>query len=397
MSKNIQRVDVRSKLPLRRDPYWHKLTEGRYVGFRRMTAGTTGTWLARVYTDTGYKYETLGDFATLPDGERYDAAKKAAELWFSHLDMGGSIEKATVKQACETYIAKLKTERGDRPARETEGYFKRLVYGDAKREIPTDPIAKVLLSKLSKAHMADWRARVLEHNSDRSSFNRNITPLRAALNLAHEQGKVATDQAWLTALRPFSDKEMESQAPRRRELYLDRDERRELVEKASDEARPLFKALALLPMRPGEVAALRVEHLNTRDKSLKVPVSKTKVRVIPLPSDALAHFEACKKGKLPGAWLVARADGSQWKKEAWRDEVKAARKKAKLPRATVAYTLRHSVITDLVKGDADRGMPPLDIFTVAKLAGTSVRMIEKHYGHLQQEHARKALEQLALA
>src|SRR5690606_14249632 len=116
----------------------------------------------------------------------------------------------------------------------------------------------------------------------------------------------------------------------------------------------------------------------------------TGARILPLSRDAVAHLKECAKGKLPGAWLIARADGSQWKKEAWRDEVKAAARKARLPKATVAYTLRHSVITDLVTGG-------LDLFTVAKLAGTSVVMIEKHYGHLQREHARSALEKLALA
>jgi hypothetical protein len=56
---------------------------------------------------------------------------------------------------------------------------------------------------------------------------------------------------------------------------------------------------------------------------------------------------------------------AQWKKEAWRDEVKAAAR--------------------------------LDLFTIAKLAGTSVSMIERHYGHLQRKHARSALEKLAVA
>ena len=41
--------------------------------------------------------------------------------------------------------------------------------------------------------------------------------------------------------------------------------------------------------------------------------------------------------------------------------------------------------------------PGLDLFTVAKISGTSVLMIEKHYGHLNSEHARRALEKLALA
>jgi site-specific recombinase XerD len=381
MGKRIDRVDARKNLTLRRDPYWQRLSQGRYVGFRKMTKGSEGTWLARAYSDAGYAYETLGDFATLPDNDRFDAAKKAAEAWFQHLDLGGSTQPHTVKAACESYLEKLKVERSEQAMKDTEGYFRRLVY--------SDPIAKILLSKLSKTHMAGWRERVLKHNDDRSSFNRNITPLRAALNLAHEQGKVGTDQAWLTALRPFSEQELESQCERRRTGTLDREERRALVEGASDEARPLFKALAILPMRPGEVAALRVESLKAKERVLDI-AGKTGRRTIPLSQEALAHFKECAKGKLPSAWLVSRADGSQWKKEAWRDEVKAAARKAKLPKATVAYTLRHSLITDLVVGG-------LDIFTVAKLAGTSVKMIEKHYGHLQREHARSALEKLALA
>ena len=381
MSKRIDRVDIRSKLPMRRDPYWHRLSQGRYVGFRYMTKGSAGTWLARAYGDAGYAYETLGDFATLPENERFDAAKKAAEKWFEHLDLGGSTQPHSVKAGCEAYLEKLKVEKSEQAMKDAEGYFRRIVYGD--------PIAKVLLSKLSKTHMAGWRERALKHNSDRSSFNRNITPLRAALNLAHEQGRVGTDQAWLTALRPFTEHELEAQCERRRTGTLDRNERRQLVENSSDEARPFFKALALLPMRPGEIAALHVAHLNVRDRSLEIPAGKAKARVIPLPTEVFAHFKECAKGKLPSAWLISRADGSQWKKEAWRDEIKEAAKKAKLPKATVAYTIRHSIITDLVVGQ-------LDIFTVAKLAGTSVKMIEKHYGHLQREHARSALEKLAL-
>jgi integrase len=264
------------------------------------------------------------------------------------------------------------------------------VYGDSKREIPADPIARVKLSKLSKAQMSAYRARVLEYNSDRSSFNRNVTNLRAALNLALADGKLATDLAFRNALRPFSDEEMEAQCERRRTLVLNAKNRRKLIEGASGEARAFFEALAILPMRPGEIAALRVEHFDAREGTLHIPPGKTKARNVPLSKDAISLFKQCAKNKLPSAWLISRADGSQWKKEAWRDEAKAAAKKAKLPRATVAYTLRHSLITELVIGGSD-------LFTIAKLAGTSVRMIEKHYGHLQSEHARKVLETLALA
>lgn len=372
----LDRVEARARLKVRRDPYWQRLSEGRYVGFRRLTAATPGTWLARFYDGERYHHKPMSDFATLDPKARYDAAKGAAEEWFRHLDMGGSTKRQTVKAACEARVENRRIERSEAAAADVKGRFKRLVYDD--------PIARIELAKLTPRHLAEWKGRVLANGGTRGSYNRNATALRAALNLAYRRRDVASDHAWREELRPLEN------AARRRTLYLDGGKRRKLIENASAEARPFFVALNLLPMRPGELAALRVEHLAASQRALEIPIGKTEPRLIPLASDALAHFKACAKRKLPSAWLIARTDGSQWKKEAWRDEIKAATRKAKLPRATVAYTLRHSVITDLVTGG-------LDLFTVAKISGTSVLMIEKHYGHLQREHARSALEKLALA
>jgi len=67
----------------------------------------------------------------------------------------------------------------------------------------------------------------------------------------------------------------------------------------------------------------------------------------------------------------------------------AAVKAADLPPTTTAYSLQHSVITDLVHEG-------LDLLTVAQIFGTSVVMIERHYGHLRGEVAATALARLAL-
>ena len=375
--KRLDRVDTRASLAIRRDPYWQRLSQGRYLGFRRMTAGNPGTWLARFYDDEKYRYEPLGDFTLLAEKDRYDAAKGAAEAWFKHLDLGGSTEGITVKQACAAYAANLRQEKSEAAARDAEGSFRRLV--------ENDPIAGIELKKLKPQHMTDWRSRVFPRGS-RSYFNRNLTPLRAALNLAHDRGKVASDFAWSKALRPLKLGDKQG----RRRLYLDRKERHALIVKASDEFRPLLLSWMLLPLRPGDVAKCRVEHFDAKHGVLHVPFGKTECRDVPLSQSAITHFKACAKGKLPGAWLVSRADGSQWKKEAWRDSIKEAAKAAKLPKATVAYTLRHSTITDLVSS------PGSDVFTVAKLSGTSIAMVERHYGHLRSEQAKIALETLAL-
>ncbi|MGH8744655.1 MAG: tyrosine-type recombinase/integrase, partial [Burkholderiales bacterium] len=95
MTVHIDRVETRVNLKPRRDPYWYRLTQGRYIGFRKMVRGATGTWLARTYDSEQYQYKPLGDFAVRPEKERFDAAKRAAEKWFGHLDAGGSTEHMT--------------------------------------------------------------------------------------------------------------------------------------------------------------------------------------------------------------------------------------------------------------------------------------------------------------
>jgi site-specific recombinase XerD len=377
----LDRVDSRGRLKVRRDPYWQRLSQGRHVGFRRMTAGSEGTWLARFYDpEKGYEYQTLGDFATLEEKQRFDAARAAAEAWFQHLDRGGVVDVSTVKGACAAYVEKLRLKISEATADDAKGRFARLV--------DDDPIGRVKVNKLVKRHLEEWTKRVLERKDkkgkqmSRASFNRNITALRAALNLAHEDGEVASDLAWKKALRRLD------KADKRRELYLDRAARRKLISKASKEVRAFLTALTMAPMRPGELASLRVENLDASQRVLRVS-GKTGERKIPLGNDAFVHFKTCVKNKLPSAWLVSRGDGSCWDRFAWRDQIREAVKAAKLPAATCAYTLRHSAITDLVMGG-------LDLFTVAKIAGTSIVMIEKHYGHLQQERARSALDGLAL-
>jgi site-specific recombinase XerD len=87
--------------------------------------------------------------------------------------------------------------------------------------------------------------------------------------------------------------------------------------------------------------------------------------------------------------LFCREDGKTWNKDSWKGPIKEAAAAAELSPAVTAYTIRHSVITDLVTGG-------LDLLTVAQLSGTSVAMIERHYGHLRADHAAAALARLTL-
>jgi integrase len=392
MATKIDTVEARLKLKPRRAPYWQRLSTGCHVGFRKMTSASTGTWLAQVY-DGGTQKQTrssLGSFDALPAGLRYDAAKEAAEGLAKHLNQGGAVEEVNVKQACETYVKFLRAEGKEDTADDAAGRFKRWV--------DDNKIGTVTVRRLAAHHLREWRKALIaalvvinphakaKRTRKRSpaTVNRDMTALRAALNHARENGAVTTDAAWHTALKPIEA------ADGKRTTFLDRAQRRALIDKAPADVATFLRGLSLVPLRPGALAALTAASFDKRLRVLTIGKDKAgNDRNIKLPEDTAALFAELSKDKLPAAPLFARADGKAWDKDAWKKPVKAAAAAADLPPSVTAYTLRHSVITELIVGG-------LDTLTVARLSGTSLAMIEKHYGHLRAEHAAAALATLAL-
>lgn len=385
----ITTVRARDALKPRAEPYWHKLSTGAYVGYRKMSADSDGTWIA-YWRDaaTGKKHKrSLGAFGELPPAQRFAAAAAAAAEWFTHLGKGGATEASTVRDACERYVRHLRERGNDKSADDAGQRFKNYVLDDPR-------LAALPVAKLTPAIVDQWRSRLRtrptrsggnrgEPRTD-STLNRDITPFRAALNLALDDGLVTTDFAWRVKLRPIVA------ADRKRELYLDREQRRLLIQHAQPDMAQFLTALALLPLRPGALAALTVGDLDKRLGVLGVRDDKAGAgRRIKLPPQTLKFFAEAASKKLPAAPLLTRADGKAWNKDAWKGPMRAAAGAAELPAGTTAYTLRHSVITDLVHAG-------VDLLTVAQLAGTSIRMIEAHYGHMRGTVAADALARLAL-
>lgn len=380
---NLSKVEEREKLKAQKEPHWHDLSTGHDIGYRPSLKDKPGNWICRYYDPDTRKrsYKSLGDYGTLQAKERFNAAKRDAEEWFKHLSHGGSTEDPTVKEACEKYAGE---------DAEVKRRFAQYVY--------FDPIASIKLQRLREHHVKEWRSRLenmpamVSRNKkgpkktrrrSASTVNRDMVPFRAALNAALRRGEVSTAIAWRVALEP-------AEANGRRQLYLDKGQRRALLRKLPADAAPFFRALCLLPIRPGALAALTVRDFEARTGSLVIDRDKAgQGRGLKLPEGHVAMFKELAKGKLPLAPLLAREDGKAWDKDSWKIPIKEAALAAGLPDETTAYTLRHSTITDLVTEG-------LDLLTVAKVAGTSVRMIERHYGHLRAEHAAKALAGLAL-
>ncbi len=389
----IDTVDARSKLKARHSPYYVRLESGCYLGYRKTVSTGTGSWVTR-YLDPETKRQgvkSLGAFDELPASQRFDAARKAAEVWFGHLGRGGQSAPTTVKAACLAYVTHVRAHRGDTPANDLAARYERWVYAN--------PAFSALdLARLTKSHIGQWRIGLantpvkVNYDKDKpvtrqrspASLNRDMTALRAALNHALDNGSVTSDQAWRVGLRPVKN------ADGRRDLYLDLEQRRELLKHAPADLALLIRGMATLPLRPGAVAGLLVGWLDARLGVLIIGKDKTgKDRRVKLPPATATFLAGQAEGKPADAHVLVQADGKPWKKDAWKGPIKDAARAAGLPTSTTAYTLRHSVITDLVVA----GVP---LLTIAQIAGTSVRMIELHYGHLRPDSATDALGTLTL-
>lgn len=405
--KSILTVSDRSALTPRREPYWEQLTRGQHLGYRKSSKQTPGTWIARYTTPSSYKVIThpLGDFGALPASQRRDAAVEKARAWFKHINEGGTPESKTVEDACNHYVEHLRRVKGEKAAEDARTRFQGYVLNDRK-------FAGTELSKLTPATIGDWRKRIeempkakgirgksraeqlmttdaltLPTRRSASTINRDITPFRAALNLAHKDEWISRDSAWRNKLKPIPT------ADKKRELYLDIQQRRAIVDQATPEIKDFIKGLCILPLRPGAMAELMSKDFDKRLNQLMVNHDKTGSRRLTLPPDTAEFIKGLVGDKIGNTYIFSSPDGKAWNKDKWkgpiRSAVHAANTVGNVPLNATAYTFRHSIITDLVHQG-------LDLLSVAQLAGTSVRMIEQHYGHLRATVALPALAALAL-
>lgn len=295
----------------------------------------------------------------------------------------------TVADACRDYVAALAKDGRKTAAADADRRFERCLYGDK--------LGKVRLKDLHQDHIEAWRDRVEKGDLPplpvkrgrppvakplaKSSINRMRTTLVAALNHAVARRKASPDTAFeWSSVKPLKD------ASQRRGLYLERGQRRALLDAADGPVRELIECVALTGCRPGDPALCLRSDYDGRTASVRFR-SKDHDRKIPLSPAATALFDRLAKGKLPKAHLFTQDGKKAWTADAWSEPVRSAAARAALPEGVTLYTLRHCWITDAIVGG-------MDLLTVAKLAGTSLAMIEKHYGHLVQGAARDKLAQV---
>ena len=387
------RIDTkrgRAALQVRPAPYFEKLAKGRALGYRKLSE-VRGTWVARYASDDGrtpdgklkltHANKSLAEWSPTFD---YDQAVEAARAWFKDMDSGitgvtvdGDV--VTVERACRRYVEDRGRVKGEGAANDADKRFERTVYGSKK--YARDAIAGMKLAKVRAHHISAWRARL--SGLSKGSVNRTTTVLRAALMLAVNDGLAGAEIALeLRKVKQYKN------VSNRRSLFLDRGQRRRLIDAGTGAVRNLVEAAALTGCRAGELTHALCKHFDARQQTLTVK-GKTGQRAVLLAPAAIELFSRLAAPRKPDDLLLVRDDGKQWQHSDWDELVREAAKSAQLPTGTVLYTLRHSWITEALMG----GLSTLE---VSKITGTSLVMIQQHYGHLVSTSASERLAKLQL-
>jgi site-specific recombinase XerD len=278
----------------------------------------------------------------------------------------------TVAGACALYVADRRAERGEACAHDAHKRFERTVYGTS--------FGATRVRELRTPAIKGWRDGLkLSH----SSRNRTLTALRAALNLAVRSRLIAAETA-----REWQDVKPYRHAGQRRELFLDLAQRRALLKAAGGAVRDLMEATMLTGARAGELVNATAAQFNVHMQTMRL-TGKTGTRTVPLSAAAEALFARRMRSAPSAERLLVRDDGKPWAHSDWDQLVRAAAANAGLPRGVCLYTLRHSFITQALSD----GMTTLE---VARLVGTSLAMIDRHYGHLVNDALRERLARVVM-
>lgn len=142
--------------------------------------------------------------------------------------------------------------------------------------------------------------------------------------------------------------------------------------------------------RTSELAVALVKDFQVKTRKLVLKRHKrsqtmkaAEVRVITLNDEALAILSRHSEGKGPDEAIFTQGNGSPWDKDLLDERFRKVRGLAGVREAVTIYDFRHLWVSEAL-------MAGVDVFTVAKMAGTSVKMIEQTYGHLRRAHLEDA-------
>jgi integrase len=405
-SATLDTREARTALRTRQEPYWHRIEQGLFLGYRKSKAG--GRWIVRRYRATAAPGESrylekalaLADDHRKADGVEvldFGQAQRKILTDAEEQAIDASGQRYIVADAVRDYVDWL--HRNRKSADATEVMLNAYVLSSS--------IAEKRLSDLTAADFDGWltwalkrRRKTRKEGSEprdkapgtetkaeaaersrrrRATLNRVINGLKACLNHAVNSGKPGDSSAW-ARLKKFRS------ADSARLRWLTVDEAKRLQNAAPADLRALIAAGLNTGCRAGELLALRAGDFDPRSNTLLIVDSKSGTpRRVPLTDNGVTLFDRLTAGLPEDAPLFLRADGSPWYRVALVRAMRAACASAKVRPAATFHTLRHTYASHLVQA----GVPL--IFVAEALGHSDARMVTKHYGHLAPSHVADAI------
>lgn len=401
MAKLAVKIDsktARDKLEPRHNPYWHRLSAGLYVGYHCSTIAGEGNWHGRWRNDEGrqLKFKVDADLfkADKPGRDtKFEQSVVHVQAWHARIKGGVTHKSLTVADAVEAYLkskekgatksgVQLDSARVLRNLKKNRTAFNSTVFNHS--------LAGIALEKLRSHHLTAWlidRAEPKDADNPESiraamsTANRDWSRLRAALRYAYKQQLLANPSA-IDGVEPFQS------VAASRTFLPSADDMTRLFSAAPKEVARIAKFLALTGCRPGEVFNLTQRSFNKQAGTLDIAAdTKTGRRTLPLSSAATEFVASVAADKIGAAVLFPRANGKAWDGNDYAKAFREARADAGLTDEFVAYSFRHLWITEHCK--------TMSIAQVAKIAGTSIKMIDEYYFALQSDDARQQLDIVA--
>lgn len=398
----IDSKTARVKLKPRAKPYWTNLDRGFAIGYRKNKTGG-GSWIVRrfangCYTETGIG---LADDVQPADGKHvltFTDARKMAARAESDLSHASIKKKAgyTVEDATDDYMDWFVE---NRKSSHTTTYA-------IKRHI-APKLGKYTVQDLTPTQLEKWlntvassprrnRGGAIEDSDPdtwtddyirrrRSTANRVLTILKAALNHAWHRDLVTDASAW-QKVKPYPNVD----APRI--TFLLEKKAQDLVAAASDDFRPIVQAALFTGCRYGELAALECEDFDVHNNCIHLRETKTgKPRTTPLSKAGLEFFVRQVKGKKQSDKIFTHEDGTVWAKSHQTRPMREACAEAEIDPPVGFHALRHTYATLLLR-PKENGTPGMPIRFVAEALGNSVRICEKHYAHVIKQDLERLIE-----
>jgi integrase len=394
---NLESRAAREKLKPAGKPYYRTIGRGLHLGYRKGKLGE-GRWVVRRYMgNQDYAVETI---ATADD--RRDADGSAVLDFWQAQDLARKMAASpkqtgagalTVRRAVEEYIEHLKIK--GRSVVDTEKRAQAFIY---------DQLGNVVIDALTTKQLRDWlsgiatsparirtrkgekqRYRDFDPNDEesvrrrRSTANRTLTVLKAALNHHFREGHVTSDTAW-RKVEPFEAVDSV------RVRYLQLAEAKRLINACSPDFRPLVQAALLTGARYGELVRLEIQDFNPDSETVTIRRSKSgKSRRIELTDEGAAFFRQHCTGRAGGDLMFKTKTGGAWGASHQLRPMAEACTNARLNPPISFHGLRHTWASLSVMN----GMP---LMVVAQNLGhADTRMVEKHYGHLAPSYVREAV------